>query len=185
MLLLHELFSKYDHLCKRFGIYKVETIGDCYMACSGLLVDNPDHAQHVVQFAKAMLGAAASVRNPLGGSVHIRVGVHSGRVMSGIVGSIRSQYCLFGDTVNTASRMESTGVVDRIQVRQRSGSVRTSGGSLNPTTAACLEQGHCEAYSHLHRNTNTCCGGCCRCPRTHTDCWATCSRTFSCGRRSV
>jgi class 3 adenylate cyclase len=117
MLLLHELFSKYDHLCKRYGIYKVETIGDCYMACSGLLVDNPDHAQHMVQFAKAMLGAAASVRNPLGGSVHIRVGVHSGRVMSGIVGSIRARYCLFGDTVNTASRMESTGMVDRIQVR--------------------------------------------------------------------
>jgi class 3 adenylate cyclase len=116
MLLLHELFSKYDNLCTRYGIYKVETIGDCYMACSGLLVDNPDHARHLVEFGQAMLGVAASVPHPLGGSVHIRVGVHSGRVMSGIVGSIRARYCLFGDTVNTASRMESTGVVDHIQV---------------------------------------------------------------------
>jgi class 3 adenylate cyclase len=98
MLLLHELFSKYDHLCTQYGIYKVETIGDCYMACSGVLVDNPQHAQHMVQFGCAMLAVAASVQSPLGGSVRIRVGIHSGRVMSGIVGNIRARYCLFGDT---------------------------------------------------------------------------------------
>jgi class 3 adenylate cyclase len=117
MMLLHELFSKYDNLCSHYGVYKVETIGDCYMACCGLLTEDPDHAVNMVQFGQAMLRAAATVRSPLGGTVHIRVGVHSGRVMSGIVGSIRARYCLFGDTVNTASRMESTGVVDRIQVR--------------------------------------------------------------------
>jgi class 3 adenylate cyclase len=116
MLLLHELFSKYDHLCSRLGVYKVETIGDCYMACAGVVTEDPDHAQHMVMFGQALLAVAASVTSPLGGSVRIRVGVHSGRVMSGIVGSIRARYCLFGDTVNTASRMESTGVVDRIQV---------------------------------------------------------------------
>ena len=116
-MLLHELFSKYDHLCTQYGIYKVETIGDCYMACSGVLVDNPEHALNIVEFGKAMLAVSAKVQNPLGGRVKIRIGVHTGRVMSGIVGMIRARYCLFGDTVNTASRMESTGLVDRIQVR--------------------------------------------------------------------
>jgi class 3 adenylate cyclase len=116
MMLLHELFSKFDNLCSQYGVYKVETIGDCYMACTGLLTEDPDHANHLVEFGQSMLRVAAGVSHPLGGSVHIRVGVHSGRVMSGIVGSIRARYCLFGDTVNTASRMESTGVVDHIQV---------------------------------------------------------------------
>jgi class 3 adenylate cyclase len=116
MMLLHELFSKYDNLCTQYGVYKVETIGDCYMACTGLLTEDPQHATHLVQFGQRMLAAAASVPHPQGGTVRIRVGIHSGRVMSGIVGSIRSRYCLFGDTVNTASRMESTGKVDCIQV---------------------------------------------------------------------
>jgi class 3 adenylate cyclase len=116
MMLLHELFSKYDNLCSQYGVYKVETIGDCYMACCGLLTEDPDHAAHLVQFGQAILAVAAGVTHPTGGTVRIRVGIHSGRVMSGVVGSIRARYCLFGDTVNTASRMESTGVVDHIQV---------------------------------------------------------------------
>lgn len=84
-------------MCNAHGVYKVETIGDCYMACTGLLVETDDHAHQLVEFGKAMLQAAATVRNPLGGSVQVRVGIHSGRVMSGIVGAIRARYCLFGE----------------------------------------------------------------------------------------
>ncbi len=69
----------------------------CSMACTGLLDNSPRHAEEMVNFAKDMLAAAATVSNPATGSaVQIRVGIHSGRVMSGIVGTARARYCLFG-----------------------------------------------------------------------------------------
>jgi hypothetical protein len=66
------------------------------MATSGLLVETDDHAEQLLNFAEAMLEAASQVKTPFGTPVSIRVGVHSGRVMSGIVGTLRSRYCLFG-----------------------------------------------------------------------------------------
>jgi hypothetical protein len=148
MMLLHDLFSKYDNLCSQYGVYKVETIGDCYMACCGLLTEDPDHAAHLVQFGQAMLGVAAGVAHPSGGTVRIRVGIHSGRVMSGVVGSIRARYCLFGDTVNTASRMESTGVVDHIQVRLGGRHGLSSGSPQRgcPASIQALSHKHCKGH---------------------------------------
>jgi hypothetical protein len=70
--------------------------GDCYMATTGLLVETEEHAAHLVAFAKAMMGAASQVLAPLGGPVRIRVGIHSGRVMSGIVGTLQPRCTLFG-----------------------------------------------------------------------------------------
>ncbi|KAG2453476.1 hypothetical protein HYH02_001697 [Chlamydomonas schloesseri] len=119
MALLHTLFCKYDSLLAAYGVYKVETIGDCFMAATGLEVESDGHALDMVRFGRAMIAAAAEVANPVTGEpLQIRVGIHSGRVMSGIVGQCRARYCLFGDTVNTASRLESTGVPGRIQIAE-------------------------------------------------------------------
>lgn len=76
------MFSRFDAICVDQGIYKVETLGDCYLACTGLLVESDDHAEQLLRFAKAILVASRAVRNPAtGGDVQLRVGIHSGRVM--------------------------------------------------------------------------------------------------------
>ena len=92
MRTLNDLYTRLDRVIMKEmpGLYKVETIGDCYMASSGLLVENEDHARQLVQFAQCMLESAQAVRNPATGEpVQIRVGIHSGRVM--VSGSCSAQ----------------------------------------------------------------------------------------------
>ncbi len=115
--LLNRLFSQLDAISERHGLEKIKTIGDAYMAAAGLPGTNPDHAWATVQAAREMLGAARALRMIPGG-VELRIGIHTGPVVAGVIGEARPAFDLWGDTVNVASRMESLGRAGRIHVTE-------------------------------------------------------------------
>jgi adenylate cyclase len=113
---LDDLFSRFDELAAACGVEKIKTIGDSYMAVAGAPEPRSDHAEAAVALARGMLGVLAEVRDPAGLALEMRIGLASGSVVGGVIGQKRILFDLWGDTVNLASRMESSGVPGRIQV---------------------------------------------------------------------
>jgi guanylate cyclase len=116
--LLDHLFSHFDVLAERYGVEKIKTIGDCYMVAAGVPSPRSDHARALALMALDMQSAMRSVDEIDHHGLELRVGINSGPVVAGVIGRKRFLYDLWGDAVNTASRMESHGTAGRIQITQ-------------------------------------------------------------------
>jgi class 3 adenylate cyclase len=168
MIMLNRLFTLFDDICDNHNIYKVETIGDAYMCVAGLNMKSEAiqgdqaentcskyHAKRMLVFAKDVVSNAKTVISPENTPVEVRIGLHTGDVVTGVVGYKMPRFCLFGDTVNVASRMESTGRAGHIHASQATrdlvphehwiptGGVAVKGKGLVPTytCGGCIEDG--------------------------------------------
>ena len=113
---LDDLFSRFDALAADHGVEKIKTIGDAYMAVAGAPEPISDHASAALELGRAMLVAVEGARERSSVPLTLRVGLASGAVVGGVIGERRALFDLWGDTVNTASRMQSAGLPDRIHV---------------------------------------------------------------------
>ena len=116
--LLNDIFSTFDSIADRLGLEKIKTIGDAYMVVGGLPQPSPNHAETVMIMAIEMMKAIRQFRREDGSPFHLRIGINSGPVVAGVIGIRKFSYDLWGDAVNIASRMESHGIADCIQVSQ-------------------------------------------------------------------
>lgn len=113
---LNEVYSRFDALVERYGLEKIKTSGDAYMVVGGVPEPLADHAAQVADFAIAARAAMTGIADPRGRPMPVRIGIATGPVIAGVVGKRKFFYDVWGDAVNTASRMESTGEIGQVQV---------------------------------------------------------------------
>ncbi len=117
--LLNDLHTGFDEILERYGLEKIRTIGDGYMAAAGVSMPRPDHAVALTGAAMEMLAFTRGLAGPGEDPIRMRIGINTGPVMAGVIGRRKFSYDIWGDPVNVASRMESHGVADFIQVSER------------------------------------------------------------------
>lgn len=114
--MLNEMMSRFDALAAKYGVEKIKTIGDAYMAVAGLPQPAPDHAARLARMALEMFAAKDAAAARFGETIRIRIGIASGPVMAGVIGTHKFSYDVWGDAVNLAARLESSGVPERVQL---------------------------------------------------------------------
>ena len=129
------IFGEFDRLASRHGVEKIKTIGDAYMAAAGVPEPSDDHAKRTVALGQAML-AAVTRADPEDRPFEIRIGIHTGPVVAGLLGQYRFVYDVWGETVNIASRLEAHGLPGRIQLSQATLDALSLGGSQPPPVTA-------------------------------------------------
>ncbi|MBE9042384.1 PAS domain-containing protein [Oscillatoriales cyanobacterium LEGE 11467] len=117
--LLNQIFSKFDRLVEKYEVEKIKTIGDAYMVAGGLPIPTQNHAEAIANMALEMQEAISEFQKEIGERFQIRIGMNTGSVVAGVIGIKKFIYDLWGDAVNVASRMESSGVPGKIQVSDR------------------------------------------------------------------
>jgi class 3 adenylate cyclase len=119
VVLLDRVFARWDGLAARHGVEKIKTIGDAYMVAGGLPTPREDHAEAIADMALEMEAEVEQCTVGRGPPLKVRIGIDTGPVVAGVIGRAKFIYDLWGDTVNTASRMESHGMPGAIQVTER------------------------------------------------------------------